>query len=65
MSYRGVVRNGKVEFDPAVELPEGTVVTIEVRGESWLAEMRKLGEDVTKSTPPGVSILEELRRSRR
>ncbi len=65
MRYRGIVTNGKVEFDPPVEVPEGTIVTVEVTIESWLEEMRKLGEDVTKSTPPGISILEELRRSRR
>ncbi len=29
MSYRGIVRNGKIELNPGETLPEGTVVRVE------------------------------------
>lgn len=29
MTYLGIVKNGKIELDPGVELPEGAVVRVE------------------------------------
>lgn len=65
MTYRGVVKDGKIELEPPADLPEGTTVNVEVSAEEWMENWKKLAEKIGKATPPGVSIVEELIRSRR
>jgi hypothetical protein len=65
MTYRGVVKQGKIELQPPAELPDGTIVRIEPEPDEWLTRLRELGKEIAKSTPPGASILNELITSRR
>lgn len=65
MAYRGIVKNGKIELEPPAELPEGTVVRVEAEAEDWLERVKKLGDRVAKAASPGVSIAQELLKSRR
>jgi len=40
-AYRGCVREGRVELEPGVRLPEGAVVTVTVgEAELWRATLR-------------------------
>ena len=62
MTYRGIVRNRSVELPPGVNIPDGTIVTIEPASRRRFADLLELagtwaGNDADK-------ILDEIHAAR-
>jgi hypothetical protein len=58
---RGTVRNGVIVLDPPVELPEGTLVIIEIPAREWLDRFAGIWKD-----DPGIEAwLQEREEERR
>ncbi len=65
MTYRGIVKHGKIEVQPSPDLPDGTIVRVEPETDEWIERVKRLADRLTEATPPGASIVDELIKSRR
>jgi hypothetical protein len=65
MACRGIVRDGRVELEPGVQLPEGSVVRIEPIELDWVADWAEYARRVSEASRdsrPALEILAETRR---
>ena len=65
MSVLGTVRNGRIEIEGHLKLPEGARARIEMAPEDWIKEWDSLVKQVSEASrgqPSGVQFLSETRR---
>ncbi len=65
MVCQGIVRNGRIELEPGANLPEGSLVRIEVLERDWVADWAELARRVaeaSKDSRPALEVLAETRR---
>lgn len=65
MVCRGIIKNGRVELEAGVQLPEGSVVKVEPLEPDWLAEWDGLAREVAEASPGSESVLDTLAETRR
>ena len=65
MSIIGTVRNGRIEVEGGVQLPDGTRVCIDVTPDDWIKEWDQLAQEISEASrgkPSAVDLLSEMRR---
>lgn len=65
MTYRGVVKNGKIELEKGTPLPDGTPVRVEPEQIDWRQEWETFAQQVEQESKSTLSASEALRESRR
>lgn len=65
MTYRGVVKEGRIELEAGVALPEGMVVQVEPVVDAWEEEWDALVQRVSETWQTRDSAVEVLSQTRR
>lgn len=65
MTYRGIVKEGKIELEPGVSLPEGTTVVIQPAEADSESQWADLAREVDQKWQSPKTALETLREARR
>ena len=64
MTYRGIVRNGKVELQGEPRLPEGTVVKVEPEQSQWRGQWEEFAHQVDQEWSGEQSSLDAVSEAR-
>lgn len=65
MVCQGVVRNGRIELEPSIRLPEGTRVNVEILDRDWVEDWAKFARRVADASKDSRSALDVLAETRR
>jgi hypothetical protein len=65
MTYKGIVKHGKIKLEEGMPLAEGTPVRVEAEPADWQSEWEAFAREVDREWKSPLSALEALRESRR
>ncbi len=65
MTFKGMIRQGKVLVSQAIPLPDGTPVRVEIDAADWAWRWEKLAEHITEQWQSPLSSLDAVRENRR